>query len=154
MLRAPVTVLLALSLLLAACGAEEEETPTACFAGADGYLQALRGAPGEVRIDGTSISDCLVPSQPGGELAEVGSGMVAAATRLNEGARADPTGSQAFQLGYLIGAAQRGAEETAGIHTDLIRRLNSAARFDPAGIPPASFERTFGRGFQAGRESG
>ena len=33
--------------------------------------------------------------------------------------------------------------------------LNSAARFSPDGsLPPAEFERTFGRGYAAGLESG
>ena len=41
------------------------------------------------------------------------------------------------------------------IHTDLVRRLNSAARFTlTGGTPPASFERAFGRGYAAGHSSG
>jgi hypothetical protein len=149
---------LAAALIAGALGCSDsdpEAAPAACVQGPGAYLEALGDAPERVELAGEApISDCLAPSQEGGELAEVGSAMIAAATRLNAGARRDPTGEQAFRLGYLIGAAQRGADDTAGIHTDLIRRLNAAARFDPSGTPPAAFERTFGRGFQAGRESG
>ena len=150
--------LLATALIAGALGCSDsdpEAAPAACLEGPGTYLEALRDAPERVELaGGTPISDCLVPSQEGGELAEVGSAMITAATRLNAGARSDPDGDETFRLGYLIGAAQRGADDTAGIHTDLIRRLNTAARFDPSGTPPASFERNFGRGFQAGRESG
>ena len=41
------------------------------------------------------------------------------------------------------------------IHTDLVRRLNSSARFsETGGALPASFERAFGRGYAAGQRSG
>jgi hypothetical protein len=115
-------------------------------------VRALAAAPGEVRLEGdTPISDCLVPEQEGGDLAGVGQEMVKAATDLNAAARRDPTGREAVQLGYLIGAVERGAE---GIHADLVRRINAAARFSPQGLLPAEFERTFGPGYRAGLESG
>jgi hypothetical protein len=53
-----------------------------------------------------------------------------------------------------VGAAERGAEETSGIHGDLILRLNAAARFSPAGPPSPAFRRAFERGYEAGRDSG
>ena len=34
-----------------------------------------------------------------------------------------------MRLGYLVGAVQEGASETSGIHTDLVRRIESAARY-------------------------
>jgi hypothetical protein len=77
--------------------------------------------------------------------------MVVTATRLNTDARRNPSGEQAVQLGYLVGAIERGAE---GIHADLVRRVNSAARSSPEGLLPAEFERTFGEGYAAGLESG
>ncbi len=77
--------------------------------------------------------------------------MIAAATDLNAAAQEDPTGPEALQLGRLVGAVERGSE---GIHADLVRRLNSAARFSPEGLLPAEFERTFGDGYAAGLESG
>ena len=151
-----VALAAALAVLAAGCSkSENESAPDACLEGPGVYLDALRAAPAEVRLDGEApISDCLPPGQEGGELAEVGSAMITAATRLNAAARREAGGEEALSLGYLIGAAQRGAEDTAGIHTDLIRRLNTAARFDPSGTPPAAFERIFGRGYQAGREDG
>jgi hypothetical protein len=152
---AVAATLAALALVIASCSSDEdEETPSACLGDTAAYLQALRAAPGEVRLEGeTAISDCLTPEQEGGQLAEVGSTMIKAATTLNGEARADPSGAATVQLGYLIGAVGEGADS---IHADLVRRLNAAARFSPdgAGLLPAEFERTFGQGYAAGQESG
>src|SRR5262245_26047358 len=114
--------------LATGCGSEKEDTaPTACIATPSAYLQALEAAPGAVRLEGeVPISECLVPRQGGGNLASVGGPMVVAATRLNNEARSDPGGSAALQLGYLLGAASKGADS---IHTDLMRRLNASAQF-------------------------
>jgi hypothetical protein len=151
---------LALAVALAAFAAgcsksEPEQAPSACLEGPGVYMEALQGTPGEVRLQGeTPISGCIVPGQEGGELAAVGSTMITVATRLNAEARADPIGSATVELGYLVGAATRGAEDTSGIHEDLIRRLSAAARFSPTGEPSAVFERNFDLGFAAGREKG
>ena len=78
--------------------------------------------------------------------------MIVAATKLNGEARRDPGGPAAVELGYLIGAVSKGADP---IHTDLVRRLNASAHFnEAAGALPASLERAFGRGYEAGRQSG
>lgn len=143
--------------VLAACGSSAtESTPAACLSDARAYRQALAAAPGEVRLsEETLISACLVEGQSGGELAEAGQTMVLAATQLNEAARQDPSGPEAVQLGYLLGAAHRGANETNGIHSDLIRRLDTAARFTPdGGTLPAAFERAYGAGYAAGQSGG
>jgi hypothetical protein len=142
--------------LLAGCGSDDAETPAACLAPADAYLEALAEAPGEVRLDGTTpISDCIVPSQDGGELSQVGSATVEAATRLNAEARRDPAGERTVELGYLVGAVQEGAAETGGIHADLVRRLDTAARAGEGGEPfSAGFERAFGEGYAAAQEGG
>lgn len=145
---------IASSAALAACsGADPSETPPACLSDSPVYVEALSAAPGEVALDGeTPISDCLVAEQSGGDLAAVGEQLIGAATTLNAEARADPGGGAAVRLGYLVGAVERGDE---GIHADLERRLNAAARFNPSGeILPASFERDFGQGYAAGLESG
>jgi hypothetical protein len=147
---------IALTALCAGCSSAEDEdqAPAACLTTSDAYIKALAPAPGEVRLEGdTPISDCLVPNQGGGELGQIGRQMIVAATKLNGEARTDPTGPAAVQLGYLIGAVQRGEDS---IHADLVRRLNAAARFSPGGngLLPASFERTFGQGYAAGHESG
>jgi hypothetical protein len=141
-------------LLVAGCGTKQnDEAPAACLVGNEAYLMALESAPGEVRLAGTTpISECLVPEQDAGQLANVGHEMIIAATKLNAAARRDPRGPATVQLGYLIGAVSRGADS---IHTDLVRRLNSAARFSRAGgILSAGFERAFGRGYAAGHASG
>jgi hypothetical protein len=153
-LRGSTIALLAVALIaVAGCGAKKNDlAPAACLATNQGYLRALTRAPAEVRLAGTTqISSCLVPEQNAGQLANIGHEMIVAATKLNGRARA---GSEpaALQLGYLIGAVAKGAD---AIHTDLVRRLNSAARFSQAGgTLPASFERAFGRGYAAGRSSG
>jgi hypothetical protein len=107
-------------------------------------------------VDGTTpISDCLTEDQPAGDLSEVGQTLIAVATGLNAEAREDPGGEASAELGYLVGASEEGAAGTAGIHTDLIRRLNAAARFNQGGRSlPAEFERTFGAGYAAARENG
>jgi hypothetical protein len=81
--------------------------------------------------------------------------MLAAATKLNTEARSEPGNEANIQLGYLIGATQRGAEKTEGIHAELIRRLTAAARYSPGDRPlPPAFRRAYRRGFEAGFERG
>lgn len=144
-------------LILAGCRQEEPVTPTACREGTEAFLTALAAAPGDVRLaDGeTRISDCLVRAQEAGPLAETGQAMVGAATELNTDARLDPGGSDNLRLGFLLGAAQRGAERTSGIHTDLIRRLEASATFNPDGSPlSAAFQAALDEGIAAGDERG
>lgn len=142
--------------VLAGCGGNDDSTPVACLEGTGAYLSALDAAPGEVRLGGeTPLSECLVQSQQAGELATVGEAMIEAATRLNAEARAAPGGEANLQLGYLLGAAERGAAETEGIHADLLRRLAVAARFAPGTEPlSGAFLRTYREGFDAGRSGG
>src|SRR6476646_8992544 len=139
---------LSLALLGGGCGTQGDHTPVACLEGARAYLDALRRAPGEVRFGGeTPISDCLAENQAGGDLATVGTAMLAATTRLNSRARAHPGGAANVQLGYLLGAAERGTESTEGIHVDLLRRLTAAARYSPGGEPLSpAFRRAYRRG--------
>jgi hypothetical protein len=147
----------AAALLLAACGSSDPDpTPTACQQGGGVYLRALEDAPDPVLLEGSvPISGCLVSEQPAGELNEVGAAMIGAATKLNERALRRPGGPATIRLGYLVGAVEEGASDSAGIHTDLVRRINSAARFSEGGqTPGAAFERAFGAGYAAARESG
>jgi hypothetical protein len=140
----------------AGCGATSDTTPVSCLEGTDAYQAALKDAPGAVELKGgTPISDCLVENQKAGDLATVGIAMVAAATRLNAEARAEPGGAANLRLGYLLGAAQRGAESTNGIHADLVRRLSTAARYSSGGRPlPPAFLSTYREGFDAGKARG
>lgn len=151
-----ILALYAIGIVWGGCGGTEDSTPVACLEGAPAYLTALEGAPDEVRLDGeVPISDCLAANQAGGDLAEVGTAMLAAATKLNAEARAQPGGASNLQLGYLLGAAQRGAESSEGIHAELIRRLSAAARYSPDNRPlPQQFLRTYREGFDAGHERG
>jgi len=151
-----IAALVPLALLLAGCGGMDDTTPAACLEGAPSYLRALRGAPGEVELAGsTPISDCLAENQTGGDLAAVGAAMLRAATELNAKARAEPGGAASLRLGYLIGAARRGAEHTEGIHAELIRRLTAAARYSPADRPLAeAFLNAYRRGYDAGHNGG
>jgi len=151
-----VTLGVCLVTVFAGCGDQDDSTPVACLEGAAAYEQALRAAPGEVRLEGeTPISDCLAPNQTAGDLARVGEAMIETATALNAEARAEPGGEANLQLGYLLGAAQRGSEESEGIHSDLVRRLTVAARYAPGDQPiPPRFVRAYREGFDAGRSGG
>ena len=155
MLRGTILALVAVTAMLAvaSCGSKKNDlAPAACLVTNRGYLRALESAPGPVRLAGTTpISECLVPEQDAGQLADIGHEMIIAATKLNNAARAGSMPAT-VQLGYLIGAVAKGAD---AIHTDLSRRLNAAARFSQTGgTLPASFERAFGRGYAAGHTSG
>lgn len=150
-------VLAAVTCFVAAgCGEPSDSTPVACLEGSDAYVKALGDAPGVVKLRGeTPISECLAENQQAGDLATVGTALVAATTRLNAEARAEPGGDANLRLGYLLGAAERGAEGTDGIHTDLIRRLSAAARYSPDNRPlPAAFLSTYREGFDAGQARG
>lgn len=143
-------------LIAAGCGSQDETTPIACLEGPAAYEKALAAAPGEVLLGGeTPISGCLVRNQQGGDLATVGEALVVVATKLNAEARAEPGGAANVQLGYLLGAVQRGAEHGEGIHTDLVRRLTVAARYAPGTQPlPPAFYRAYRTGYAAGHSDG
>jgi hypothetical protein len=150
--------LAAAAVLLAGCGgsAKEEHAPVACREGTAVVLDALRSAPGEVTLAAEApISDCLVAPAEEGELVDFGETALAAATKLNAAARAEPGGRANLELGYLLGAVARGSAETEGVHADLLRRLTVAARFAPGGEPlPPRFLATYKKGFAAGRDHG
>jgi hypothetical protein len=156
--RAAIAAALVCAALFAVgCGNQgDESTPVACLEGPGAYAKALKAAPGEVKVGGeTPISECLAENQTQGDLATVGEAMVLEATKLNAAARAEPGGRANLELGYLLGAAARGAEKSEGIHADLLRRLTVAARFAPTGQPlPADFLKTYREGFDAGHAGG
>jgi hypothetical protein len=146
-MRRPALAALFAATLVAGCGNVSDSTPTACLEGPSFYLHKSR--------DGALISECLPKNQKAGELARVGLAMLRATTRLNAEARAEPGGAANIQLGYLLGAAQRGADETEGIHDELVRRLTAAARYSPDARPlPATFLDAYKRGFDAGHRRG
>jgi hypothetical protein len=144
--RLPIVSLLSL-LVLAGCGAPGDSTPGACLQGPSLYLHHGRA--------GVLVSECLAENQTAGDLATVGDAMLTATTKLNAEARDKPGGAANLQLGYLLGAARRGADGTAGIHTELIRRLSAAARYSPENSPlPATFWRAYRAGYSAGNDHG
>src|SRR5665811_144252 len=134
--------------VVAGCGdGADDETPVACLEGRGIYVDPQNAEP--------PVSACLVENQGGGELANVGEAMVAAASRLNSEARAGPGGQAALRLGDLVGAAERGATETEGIHADLLRRLRAAALYSPGDrSPSAAFLSAYRRGYEAGLARG
>jgi hypothetical protein len=154
--RIAIAISLSALVALAGCGSTDSSTPVACREGSGVYLAALSDAPGAVKLRGeTPISGCLVPNQTGGDLATVGMAMVAATTKLNAEAREHPGGEANLELGYLLGAAQRGADQTDGIHAELIRRLATAARYSLDNRQlPATFLDAYQRGFDAGEARG
>jgi hypothetical protein len=152
--RVALAVAATATALIVGCGnSQDDQAPGVCLVGNEAYLKALEKAPEPVLLGSTTpISECLVPQQSQGQLASIGEQMIVAATKLNNEARRDPAGPAAVELGYLLGAVSKGADP---IHTDLVRRLNSSAHFsETGGALPASFERGFGRGYEAGRNSG
>jgi len=112
--------------------------------------------PGRVLIKGeTPISECLIPNQKAGDLAKVGETLLEAVTDVNFKSRSTPDGHEALALGYLMGAVQRGADRTEGIHSDLVRRLTVAARHSPDKQPlPREFFPLYREGFDAGNNHG
>jgi len=147
--------LVALALAIG-CGSSDDATPVACLEGAEAYERALSAAPQEVLLEGeTLISECLTRNQSSGDLTRVGEATIETATALNAEARAQAEGDAALQLGYLLGAVQRGAEESEGIHSDLVRRLVVAARYAPGRQPlPPAFRREYRSGYAAGQSNG
>jgi hypothetical protein len=155
-LRASLAAMGAL-LFVAGCGSSGgTSTPDACLSPAKAYLSALADAPGEVRLaGGTVISDCFGATQGAGTQADVGQTVVEVATQLNAEARRHPGGPETVMLGYLVGAVQEGASHASGIYADLVRRLETAARFHPGpGIFGVAFEHAYGKGYAAGQETG
>ncbi|HEX2234493.1 MAG TPA: hypothetical protein VHG69_14140 [Thermoleophilaceae bacterium] len=133
--------------LLVACGGDEQPVPAACSAGPAAVRTALQDAPGPVRLEGVSLSDCLVEGASGGELQAVGTSFVRAASALAPEARRNPEGRAALELGYLVGAARRGGS-TQGVHAELLRRMEQ----EVGGIDARSD--AFRRGERAGRSEG
>jgi hypothetical protein len=66
-------------------------------------------------------------------------------------ARVPRSDAAALQLGYLVGAAEKGASRTQGVGLELSRRLEQAIGIDG---PPASRKAAYERGLAAGRARG
>ena len=122
--------------------------PPACRQGQQAVSSALVAAPGPVRIDGVPISSCMTDGADGGDLQELGAAVNGAAAKLAEVAAERPNSAEAVQLGYLAGALRRGSEQTQGLHSELVRRVDlELVRVDRRSA-------AFRRGERAGRRLG
>lgn len=146
-----ISVLCATALILGAVGCGREQPAAlnpACREGSDTVLRALRRAPAPVTLDGTPLSSCLRDAAKGGDLRDVGIGYLDAASALATSAEKDDEGLEALRLGYLVGAAHRGASREQGPASEMVRRLDSeASRADEGSA-------AFMRGERAGRRGG
>ena len=112
------------ALALSGCAKEGRSgVPPTCRQGPVAVRDALRAAPGDVRLGGTPLSACLADESDAAELADVGTAFVNVAAELAAVAARDPEGEEATQLGYLMGATQRGVKEHQGVNAELVRRL-------------------------------
>ena len=118
-------IVLVLGLLaLAGCGSDRSESlPAACTEGPAAVMKALASAPAAVTIDGTPISRCFNRDAPGDDVQVVGTTLLSAAQQLGDRAR-DGDEQAALQLGYLVGAARKGAKRN-GLAAEMIRRLDA-----------------------------
>ncbi|UGS39201.1 hypothetical protein [Capillimicrobium parvum] len=134
---------LAVVALLVATGCGEEKTvlAPACTDSAEAIVTALEKAPGPVTLgDGTTLSRCVDQARSDVELQSLGMVLTSAAEQLAEQRRM-------VALGYLVGAARRGAEHNGGVGTELVRRLEGTGRL--VGDGP-----DLRRGLRAGNASG
>jgi hypothetical protein len=137
---------------LAACGSKgSTSVSSACLEPVGAWLSALKSAPGAVRLGGdTQISSCFTGAEP----PDVAQTAVKAATVLNAQARRDPGGQATVSLGYLDGALHAGTAHVPS-EADLLRRVDTAARYNPhGGSLGTAFERAFGKGYAAGEATG
>lgn len=119
-------------------GCQEEDAPvaTSCSAEPATIVRALQAAPGAVTLsDGASISGCLRDARTDADLQNIGVALSSAAEDLEEPAMSGDTRA-ALQLGYLVGAARKGAATSIGVTAELVRRLERSAALDDR-VPPA-----------------
>lgn len=139
---------MAAALVAFGCGRGHEQLPEACRAGPAKVSAALERAPRPVAVEGVRLSSCLPESSDASDVQAVGATYVSVAGTLADAARARPEGPEALRLGYLVGAAERGARRTQGIHSEMIHRL----RVEPTVLEGRSS--AYRRGHRAGRNSG
>jgi hypothetical protein len=134
---------LALLVVATVAGCSRDEAPplpVACTDGPQAIGAALQAAPGEVRLeDGTALSECVERARSDADLQTLGLTL----TRVAEDLKVD---GDAVRLGYLIGAARRGAPGDSSVQLELVRRLErSGARLD---------ESELAEGIRAGERTG
>ena len=146
--KAPVLLAISLSLMGGCTRDDESPVPVACKEGPDSVQAALARAPARVELDGTPLSECFTRAAVASDLQQVGISYVAVAAQLSDQARLRPDGPDALRLGYLVGAAKRGAGRTQGVHDELIRRIEQ----ELSGVDTDTG--SYRRGFRAGQAHG
>jgi hypothetical protein len=153
---AKVCVFGAIALLAGACGRQSglDHAPGVCVNGlaservAD-LRAALVKAPGLVRLPGgTRISDCLAHDSSSGDIQTVGSTLLSVTQDLVDASRRRRSDVALTQLGYLIGAAHRGAAGAQGVADEVVRRLDQEVEDADLNAP------AYRTGERAGRAGG
>jgi hypothetical protein len=143
-----VLSLTATALAVAGCGEDKASLSPLCTEGRQPVERALARAPGPVTLaDGTPLSDCVAAARDTGDLQSFGVIITQLADRLADRAARDP--AAALRLGYLIGAARKGAAHSQGIPAELVHRLEVTARRVPDAARPR-----LERGLRAGERAG
>jgi hypothetical protein len=138
-----------LAAALTACGKEDApRLPAECKTGPGTVRSALAAAPARVSLEGTAISGCVDHASDSADVQTVGFTLVSVAEDLAQEARRAPDGRAALELGYLVGATERGAARTQGIHDELVSRLRQEL------LLVDTRSAVFRRGERAGRASG
>ncbi len=136
--------------LAAGCSEQGRAAPSPeCLAGPDAVAKALADAPGDVAlVDGTRISDCVRSAYSDAEQQNLGIVLTEVAEDLEADAAENPRA--ALRLGYLVGAARRGAPGDSALQFELVRRLERSAAIDL----PAASQRSLEEGMRAGEQRG
>jgi hypothetical protein len=123
--RTGVVCMLAL-LALSGCDGRTPPAEACIQAQPADVLQALLGAPDHVALaDGTPLSQCVRRTLDDSRLQALGATLTVAADVLAR--RMRTSDAAAFQLGFLIGATDRGTAQAAGFQGDLANRIAGAA---------------------------
>lgn len=140
----------AASVAVGGCSEQGRPPPSAeCTSGADAVARALAAAPGDVRLsDGTPLSDCVRNADSDAEQQNLGLVLTDVAEDLEAEADEDPRA--ALQLGYLVGAARRGAPGDSALQFELVRRLEGSV---PADLSAAA-QSALDEGLKAGEQRG
>jgi hypothetical protein len=138
--------------LAGGCGAEEvRPVALSCTEDPEAVRAALDRAPETVTLsDGTTISGCFETAQSAADLQNVGVTLSAAAEDL-EARALEGDADAALRLGYLVGAARKGAERTIAYSAELVRRLERSASVEDGGPQVAA---ALERGMAAGEARG
>ena len=137
---------------VAVCGCTQSDDPppsAECTAGPRAVTEALADAPGEVRlVDGTPLSECVGRARSDAELQNLGLVLTDVVEDLEAEAAESP--EAALRLGYLIGAARRGAPSESSLQAELVHRLERSAA---AELPPPAQD-ALAEGMRAGERTG